>query len=70
MGDSFKLHPIIVLLVTVFGGIVAGLVGLVLAVPLTTISIYAFGELRDSGFFGEHEPDDELRDDDEVDVDA
>ncbi len=71
MGDSFKLHPIIVLLVTVFGGIVAGLVGLVLAVPLTTISIYAFGELRDSGFFGEQDPENELHDDDdEVDVEA
>ena len=45
LGDSFKLHPIVVLLVTMFGGIVAGLVGLVLAVPLTTITIYIFGEL-------------------------
>jgi predicted PurR-regulated permease PerM len=57
LGDSFKLHPIVVLLVTMFGGIVAGLVGLVLAVPLTTISIYVFGELRDSGFFGTPEAD-------------
>ena len=75
LGDSFKLHPIVVLLVTVFGGIVAGLVGLVLAVPLTTISIYAFGELRESGFFGEQQADDDLDDDgsqdgDEVDVEA
>ena len=57
LGDSFQLHPIVVLLVTMFGGIVGGLVGLVLAVPLTTISIYVFGELRDSGFFGEVETD-------------
>ncbi|MFA9563894.1 MAG: AI-2E family transporter [Acidimicrobiales bacterium] len=62
LGDSFKLHPIVVLLVTMFGGIVAGLVGLVLAVPLTTISIYAFGELRDSGFFGDREPEADLDD--------
>ncbi len=46
-----------------------------LAVPLTTISIYAFGELRESGFFGEQEADDDLDDDgsqdgDEVDVEA
>ena len=69
LGDSFKLHPIVVLLVTMFGGIVAGLVGLVLAVPLTTISIYAFGELRESGFFGEQEPD-AAPEDDEAEVDA
>ena len=66
LGDSFQLHPIVVLLVTMFGGIVAGLVGLVLAVPLTTICIYVFGELRDSGFFGERE-DNDL--DDDVDDD-
>ena len=53
-----------------FGGIVAGLVGLVLAVPLTTISIYVFGELRDSGFFGDQNRDadaDDESDDDESD---
>ena len=75
LGDSFKLHPIVVLLVTMFGGIVAGLVGLVLAVPLTTISIYVFGELRDSGFFGPQEQEpalegaEETEDDDDKESD-
>ena len=75
LGDSFKLHPIVVLLVTMFGGIVAGLVGLVLAVPLTTITIYVFGELRDSGFFGPQEQEpalegaEETEDDDDKESD-
>ncbi len=45
-GDSVKLHPAIILLVLVVGGQVAGLVGLIAAVPVTAIIrdlyIYAY----------------------------
>jgi predicted PurR-regulated permease PerM len=36
-GDSVKLHPAVILVVLVVGGQVAGLVGLIVAVPLTAI---------------------------------
>jgi predicted PurR-regulated permease PerM len=36
-GDSVKLHPAIILLVLVIGGQVAGLIGLIVAVPVTAI---------------------------------
>ncbi|MFV0258098.1 MAG: AI-2E family transporter [Acidimicrobiales bacterium] len=51
MGNTVNLHPIVVLLVTVAGGLVAGLVGLILATPLTSIVIMLWKELRRSGFF-------------------
>ena len=52
LGASLKLHPIVVLLSTVAGGVVAGIVGLILAAPLTSIGINLFNELKASGFFG------------------
>lgn len=48
MGSSLKMHPIAILLVTVGGGIVAGLVGLILAGPLAAIVIEASKEIRRS----------------------
>lgn len=67
LGSSLKLHPIIVLLSTVAGGVVAGLVGLVLAAPITSIGINLYKELRSTGFFDEDRdapvelsPDDDL----------
>lgn len=42
LGSSLKLHRIVVLLYTVGGGIVAGLAGLVLGAPLTSIAINLF----------------------------
>lgn len=53
LGSSLKLHPIVVLLATVAGGVVAGMVGLILAAPLTSIGINLFNELKASGFFGD-----------------
>ena len=53
LGSSLELHPIVVLLATVAGGVVAGMVGLILAAPLTAIGFNLFHELEDSGFFGE-----------------
>lgn len=52
MGSSLKMHPIVVLLATVAGGVLAGIVGLILAAPLVSIGSNLFRELRASGFFG------------------
>lgn len=51
LGSSLDLHPILVLISTVAGGTIAGILGVTLAAPLTSIGIYLFGELRRSGFF-------------------
>lgn len=40
------------LMATVAGGLVAGIVGLVLASPFVAIGTNLFHELEDSGFFG------------------
>jgi predicted PurR-regulated permease PerM len=37
-GDSVKLHPAIIILVLVVGGEIAGLIGVITAVPLTAIA--------------------------------
>lgn len=58
LGASLNLNPIVVLLSTVAGGVVAGMVGLILAAPLTSIGINLYGELKSSGFF---ESDDDQR---------
>ena len=55
LGASLNLNPIVVLLSTVAGGVVAGMVGLILAAPLTSIGINLFKELKSSGFFGDDE---------------
>ncbi|MGI9612703.1 MAG: AI-2E family transporter, partial [Acidimicrobiales bacterium] len=52
MGSSLSLHPIAVLLVTVAGGALVGIVGLILAAPALAIGRNLFHELQDSGFFG------------------
>ena len=57
LGSSLKLHPIVVLLSTVAGVVAAGMVGLVLAAPLTSIGINLFNELKASGFFRDGQPD-------------
>jgi predicted PurR-regulated permease PerM len=51
LGASLNLHPIVVLLSTVAGGAVAGILGLILAAPLTSIGINLYRELQGSGFF-------------------
>jgi predicted PurR-regulated permease PerM len=52
MGSSLKMHPIAVLLVTVAGGVLAGIVGLIIAAPIAAIGINLWHELEASGFFG------------------
>jgi predicted PurR-regulated permease PerM len=52
MGSSLKMHPIAVLLATVAGGVLAGIVGLILAAPIAAIGTNLWRELEASGFFG------------------
>lgn len=51
LGDKLELHALVVLLVTVLGGLAAGIVGLILAAPLTAIGVNLYREARASGFF-------------------
>jgi putative heme transporter len=51
MGSTLHIHPVVVLVVTALGGFLAGIVGLILAVPFTVIAANAFGRLRSRGFF-------------------
>ena len=51
MGRTLDIHPLVVLVVTALGGFLAGIVGLILAVPFTVIAANAFGRLRSRGFF-------------------
>jgi putative heme transporter len=52
MGRTLDIHPLVVLIVTALGGFLAGIVGLILAVPFTVIAANAIGRLRSMGFFG------------------
>ncbi len=51
MGRTLDIHPLVVLIVTALGGFLAGIVGLILAVPFTVIAGNAIGRLRAKGFF-------------------
>ncbi len=51
LGDQLDLHPLVVLVVTVLGGLSAGMVGLILAAPLTSIGLNLYREMQASGFF-------------------
>jgi putative heme transporter len=51
MGRSLNVHPLVVLVVTAFGGLVGGLVGLILAVPFFVIARSAIARLQSGGFF-------------------
>ena len=46
MGSTLHIHPVVVLIVTALGGFLAGIVGLILAVPFTVIAANAIGRLR------------------------
>jgi putative heme transporter len=47
-GRSLRIHPLVVLLVTTIGGILGGLVGLMMAVPITVIAARGVKYLRAS----------------------
>lgn len=56
LGDRLKLHPLIVLLATALGGILAGILGLILAAPTTAIALGVKRELDATGFFDRGPP--------------
>ena len=56
LGDSLNLHPLLVLLATALGGLVAGMMGLILAAPVTAIALDIKNELSDTGFFDGPDP--------------
>jgi predicted PurR-regulated permease PerM len=49
MSDKLSIHPLVVLLATTFGGIVGGMVGLILAVPVAVLVIDLVRRLRSAG---------------------
>ena len=51
VGSTLRLHPVVVLVSTVAGGLLLGIVGLILAAPTVAIGLNLARELRDSGFF-------------------
>lgn len=51
VGSTLQLHPVVVLVSTVAGGLLLGMVGLILASPTVAIGLNLARELRDSGFF-------------------
>lgn len=51
LGSTLQLHPVVVLVSTVAGGLLLGVVGLILAAPTVAIGLNLARELRDSGFF-------------------
>lgn len=49
MSDKLSIHPLVVLLATTFGGIVGGMVGLILAVPVAVLVIDLVRRLKSAG---------------------
>lgn len=53
LGSSLGLHPLTILLATSLGGLLAGLIGLVLAAPAVAIAVNLKRELTAIGFFAD-----------------
>ena len=51
LGSSLNLHPLTILLATTLGGMVAGMIGLILAAPVVAIGVDLKKELTAVGFF-------------------
>ena len=51
LGSSLNLHPLTILLATTLGGMVAGMIGLILAAPVVAIAVDLKKELTAVGFF-------------------
>ena len=51
LGSSLNLHPLMILLATTLGGMVAGMIGLILAAPVVAIAVDLKKELTAVGFF-------------------
>jgi predicted PurR-regulated permease PerM len=54
-GRSLRLHPLVILIVTTAGTLLFGLMGAILAAPLTAATVNASRVLRDAGVFDERE---------------
>jgi predicted PurR-regulated permease PerM len=48
MGSALSLNPLVVLIVTIGSGCIFGMLGLVLAAPLTSATVHIFGDLADA----------------------
>ena len=55
LGSSLSLSPLAILLATTFGGMVAGIIGLILAAPVLAIGLDVYHELKAIGFFDDDE---------------
>lgn len=53
LGSSLDLHPLLVLLATALGGVLAGMMGLILAAPALAIGLDIKRELEATGFFAD-----------------
>jgi putative heme transporter len=53
MGSSLELPPLVILIVTLAGGVAAGVVGSVFAAPFTAIAVDMVGRIKVSGLFGD-----------------
>lgn len=53
LGDSLNIHPLLILLATALGGMIAGMIGLILAAPALAIALDIKRELKKAGFFDE-----------------
>ena len=51
LGSSLNLHPLTILLATTLGGMLAGMLGLILAAPALAIGLDTYRELQRIGFF-------------------
>ncbi len=58
LGTSLNMNPLTILLATTFGGMVAGMIGLILAAPVMAIGLDLTRELRAVGFFGDDQQPD------------
>ena len=58
LGSSLNMSPLTILLATTFGGMVAGIIGLILAAPVMAIGLDLTRKLRAVGFFGDDQQPD------------
>jgi predicted PurR-regulated permease PerM len=52
-GRRLRLHPLVVLIVTTGGTLLFGVFGAILAAPVTSAAVRAWGELKQAGYFDE-----------------
>ena len=52
LGSALKIHPVVVLLATIIGGTVAGLIGMVLGAPLVAATVRSLRVVREHAASG------------------